>query len=126
MLEINEKMYNTIIDLNFEYKNRKTIGISVEPPNKIIVAAPLNTSEEGIKKVVKSKETWIVQKLYSFKNMEHIKINREFVNGESFMYLGRNYSLQIHIDTLQKIPSVKLFRGKFNVIVKNNNTKYSC
>lgn len=109
------------LEFYVEYKNRKTIGISVEPPNTIIVAAPLNTSEEEIKKVVKSKGTWIVQKLYSFKNMEHIKINREFINGESFMYLGRNYSLQIHIDTLQKIPSVKLFRGKFNVIVNEKS-----
>ena len=38
------------------------------------------------------------------------------------MYLGRNYSLQIHVDeTLQNNSSVKLFRGKFHVYVKEKN-----
>ena len=38
------------------------------------------------------------------------------------MYLGRNYSLQIHVDeALQSNSSVKLFRGKFNVYVKEKN-----
>ncbi|WP_349398950.1 YgjP-like metallopeptidase domain-containing protein, partial [Clostridium perfringens] len=38
------------------------------------------------------------------------------------MYLGRNYSLQIHVDeTLQNNSFVKLFRGKFHVYVKEKN-----
>ena len=38
------------------------------------------------------------------------------------MYLGRNYSMQIHVDeTLQNNSSVKLFRGKFHVYVKEKD-----
>ena len=59
--------------------------------------------KKRLREVVKSKGAWIVQKLFEFRNIESKRVNREFVNGESFMYLGRNYSLQIHVDeTLQK------------------------
>lgn len=110
------------IEFSIEFKNRKTISISVEPPKNITVAAPVGTSEEEIKEVVKLKGAWIVQKLFAFRNIEAKRVNREFVNGESFIYLGRNYSLQIRVDeTLQNNSSVKLFRGKFHVYVKEKN-----
>ena len=96
------------IEFNVEFKNRKTMSISVEPPKKITVVAPVGTSEKEIKESVKSKGAWIVQKLFEFRNIESKRVNREFVNGESFMYLGRNYSLQIHVDeNLQNGSSVK-------------------
>lgn len=110
------------LEFKIEFRNRDTMSISVEPPNNILVVAPIGTSEEEIKNIVKSRGSWIVQKLFEFRNIEAKKVNREFVNGESFMYLGRNYSLQIHIDeTLQNSSKVKLFRGKFNVYVKEKN-----
>lgn len=105
-----------------EFKDRDTMSISVEPPNDILVVAPTGTPEEDIKGIVKSRGRWIVQKLFEFRNIEAKRINREFVNGESFMYLGRNYSLQIHVDeTLQNNFKVKLSRGKFNVYVKEKS-----
>lgn len=105
-----------------EFKDRDTMSISVEPPNDILVVAPTGTPEEDIKGIVKSRGRWIVQKLFEFRNIEAKRINREFVNGESFMYLGRNYSLQIHVDeTLQNNFKVKLFRGKFHVYVKEKS-----
>lgn len=121
-MKYNVKYGTKDIEFSIEFKNRKTMSISVEPPNNITVVAPVGTSEEEIKEVVKSKGAWIVQKLFEFRNIESKRVNREFVNGESFMYLGRNYSLQIHIDeTLQNNSSVKLFRGKFHVYVKEKN-----
>lgn len=110
------------IEFNVKFKHRKAVSISVEPPKDITVVAPVGTSEEEIKDIVKLKGAWIVQKLFEFRNIESKRVNREFVNGESFMYLGRNYSLQIHIDeTLQNNSSVKLFRGKFHVYVKEKD-----
>lgn len=110
------------IEFDIEFRNRKTMSISVEPPKSITVMAPLDTNEEEIREAVKLKGAWIVQKLFEFRNIESKRVNREFVNGESFMYLGRNYSLQIHIDeTLQNNSSVKLFRGKFHVYVKEKD-----
>lgn len=110
------------IGFKVEFRKRKTMSISIEPPKDITVLAPIGMNEDDIKEYVKAKGAWIVQKLFEFRNIEAKKVNREFVNGESFMYLGRNYSLQIHVDeTLQNNSSVKLFRGKFHVYVKEKN-----
>lgn len=110
------------IEINVEFKDRKTISISIEPPRNIAVMAPIGMNEDEIKEAVKSKGAWIVQKLFEFKNIESKKVNREFVNGESFMYLGRNYSLQIHInEDLHNGNVVKLFRGKFHVYVNEKS-----
>ena len=110
------------LEFKIEFRNRDTMSISVEPPNNILVVAPTGTPEENIKEIVKSRGKWIVQKLFEFRNIDAKRVNREFVNGESFMYLGRNYSLQIHVDdTLQNNFKVKLFRGKFHVYVKEKS-----
>lgn len=110
------------IEFKVEFRNRKTMSISVEPPTNIVVIVPINTSEEEIKETVRSKGSWIVQKLFEFRHIEAKKVKREFINGESFMYLGRNYSLQIHVDTaLQDKFLVKLYRGKFHVYVKEKS-----
>lgn len=103
------------IEFDVTYKDRKTMEISVEPPDKVSVVAPLGTSEEIVEHKVRSRAAWIVQKLYTFKDMEYMRIHREFVNGESFMYLGRNYSLQININKDIKKPDVCLYQGKFHV-----------
>lgn len=103
------------ITFDVTYRKRKTIEISVEPPDIINVVAPLDTPEDIIIDKVKTKANWIVQKLFSFKDMEYRKIEREFVSGESFMYLGRNYSMQLFLSEGIKKPEVKLDRGKFYV-----------
>lgn len=41
------------IEFNVEFKDRKTMSISVEPHKKITVVAPVGASEEEIKKVVR-------------------------------------------------------------------------
>lgn len=118
----NVQFGTTRIEFNIEYRKRKTVSISVEPPKSILVVAPEGMPEEEIKYIVKSRGAWIVQKLFEFRNIEAKKVKREFVNGESFMYLGRNYSLQIHVDeTLGNVSEVKLFRGKFHVYVKEKS-----
>lgn len=111
----------TDLAFNVVFKNRKTMEIAVEPPDIITVTAPIGTKEEQIIEKVRSRGSWIIEKFYSFKHMHYQPIQREFVNGESFMHLGRNYSLQINFDFNIKKPEVKLYRGKFIITVENKN-----
>lgn len=103
------------IDFNLIYKNRKTMSIEVEPSGEVIAIAPINTSEDNALKLVKSKAKWIVKKQYEVSYININKINREAVNGEAYMYLGRNYSLQLIDNNSIKEIDVKLLRGKFIV-----------
>ena len=57
------------IEFRIEFRNRRTISVSVEPPKNILVVAPMNTSEDEIKEIVKSKGAWIVQKLFEFRHI---------------------------------------------------------
>lgn len=103
------------IEFDIDYRDRKTLEIGIEPPDNIKVVAPKAATEEDILRVVKSKAKWIVQKLFEFKDVEHRRREKEYVNGESFMYLGRNYSLQIIVNDEIAKPQTKLYQGKFYI-----------
>lgn len=103
------------IDFLVEFRKRKTLSIEVEAPNNITVIAPEGTSEEKVLETVKSKSKWIVQKLFEIREMEYRKRDKQYINGESLIYMGRNYSLQIVLDESCRLPEAKLSRGKFFV-----------
>lgn len=108
------------IEFEVEYRDRKTLEIGIEPPDNITVIAPRSAKDEDILSVVRSKAKWITQRLFEFKDVEYRRREKEYINGESFMYLGRNYSLQININEEVDTPIVKLYQGKFYI---ETNTK---
>lgn len=116
-MEMTIQYGTTTLTFDVTYSERKTMEIAIEPPSKIVVTAPIGTTEEVIKQKVRQKASWLIQKMFTFRNMQTQKINREFVNGEAFTYLGRNYAMQIVVDeTIQK-ACARLYRGKFYVTV---------
>ena len=48
------------IEFELEYRKRKTLEISAEPPNIITVVAPLGTTDDIIIKKTKSRAKWII------------------------------------------------------------------
>ena len=108
------------ITFNLIYRKRKTMSIEVETTGEVTVIAPVGTSSDDVIEKVKSRAGWIVSKQYESKFINDTKIEREAVSGESYMYLGRNYSLDIRVDEDTDNISVKLFQGKF---VVNTYTK---
>lgn len=109
------------IEFTVVFRKRKTLSIEVEPPNIITAIAPIGTPEDQILEVVKGKAKWIVQKLFEIREIEHRRSAKQYVNGESFIYLGRNYSLQIVGDEAVKVPEAKLIRGKLTVFAPNKD-----
>lgn len=103
------------IEFEVQYSNRKTLAIEVEPSGEVNVVAPIGISEDKIIARVKTKAIWIVQKQYEVRNINVNKVNREAVSGESYLYLGRNYTMQLIVDKQREEIDVKLFRGKFVV-----------
>lgn len=103
------------IDFEVIYRKRKTMEIRVEPPGKIKVIAPEGLPEDLIMETVHKKAKWIQRALSSVKDVEYRPYNRQFVNGESFLYLGANYPLQIELDESMRRPEVKLNLGKLLV-----------
>lgn len=98
-MKLSTQYGNKKIEFELEYRNRKTLAIQVKPIDEILVLSPKGLSEYIIKEKVKSKGRWILKKLLDFKDVGYIPFNRKFADGEIFMYLGRNYFLQLFFDS---------------------------
>ena len=73
---------------------RKTASIYVERDGQVSVLAPQSLTDEGVEKLLDSKLAWIYKNLAEWTDLNATQAEREFVNGESFLYLGRSYRLE--------------------------------
>ncbi len=74
---------------------RKTISLQVTDDAKLVVRAPINASDEAIKRVILKHRDWIEKKRREVLSRDPRHSNKEFVNGEGFLYLGKYYKLRI-------------------------------
>jgi len=101
------------LEINIEKTDRrKTVSIFIERNGSVKVLAPVTASDEKIEAAIKSKEYQIFSKLAKWKELNQGKVYREFVNGQSFLYLGRNYRLKIFEN--QDVP-LKISGGFFHL-----------
>jgi predicted metal-dependent hydrolase len=71
---------------------RKTALLTVEDGHVQIIV-PSTVSDERVKQIIHKRAAWIRQKLY-LNSLVKTSKPKEFVNGESFPYLGKNYRLK--------------------------------
>ena len=91
------------IDIAIEKtKRRKTVSIFIERDGSVRVLAPVTANDDIIENAVRAKEYQIFTKLAKWKELNQGKVKRAFVNGQSFLYFGRNYRLSIEED--QAVP----------------------
>ena len=76
---------------------RRKLTIVVERDRRVIIHAPESTPEHTIRKVVESKRQWIYEKVRHTQKYEMLPHppGKELVNGESALYLGREYQVEI-------------------------------
>lgn len=97
------------IDIKIEKTDRrKTVSIFIERDGSVRVLAPASSDNDKIEEAVRSKQYQIFAKLAKWRELNQGKINRRFVNWQSFLYFGRNYRLTI-VDH-QDVP-LKLSKG---------------
>ena len=66
---------------------------------------------------MKSKGSWILKNVKQFEDvLPHKQSKREYVSGESFKYLGKQYRLRVELSMEEK---VKYFRGFIYLHVSN-------
>ena len=109
------------IEYNLSFATRKSLGIKVLPDGLVKVIAPNDTSIIDINKKVKLKANWILKQQAFFCSYKPNTPTRKFVNGETHLYLGRQYKLQIIEDTINEI---KLYRGAMIMKTKKVNPEY--
>ncbi|MEO8497935.1 MAG: SprT family zinc-dependent metalloprotease [Planctomycetota bacterium] len=90
-------MSRTYRDIRYTLKrsDRKTASIYVERDGQVTVIAPEALSDKQIEKVLEEKRRWIYKSLAEWHDLNAARVERQFVNGEGFLYLGRSYRLKL-------------------------------
>ncbi|NQZ10287.1 MAG: M48 family metallopeptidase [Algicola sp.] len=94
---------------------RKTATITVEA-GEVMVKVPQDLALDRITKLLQDKHSWIADKIRLHQAITSVdgcnKSERQFVSGEAYSYLGRNYRLKVNRGNYRPI---KLANGRFVV-----------
>jgi predicted metal-dependent hydrolase len=95
-------------------KRKKTIGLVVQPNTSVIVLSPEFLLENRIKEVVLKRAGWILKQQERIGKLK-AEPSKDFVSGESFPYLGRQYRLKIVRSEDNENAPCKLVGGRFYI-----------
>ncbi|MBP7898695.1 M48 family metallopeptidase [Candidatus Gracilibacteria bacterium] len=99
------------------HEARKTLSLTVNPKSEIIVKCPLGVQQERIEAFLRKKWLWLNKQLSCFRRYSKNLYPREYISGEGFYYLGRQYQL---VATRGGIESVSLVHGKIAITTKKS------
>lgn len=123
ILEQRQVQYGAqVIEYRLERRERATLEITVEPDGLVRVTAPNSAVVEDIAARVRRRARWILAQQESFSRFRPYTPPRNYVPGETHLYLGRQYRIRIVPPepgkggpTVSCTPSVKLVRGFLEV-----------
>lgn len=90
---------------------RKTIGLTVERDSRLVVRAPEGTTAAQVETVLARKALWLYRQRQRTERYPATPPRKEFVTGESLLYLGRHYRLEVVPDPIEGV----CFCGKFQI-----------
>jgi len=98
---------------HLDLRKRKTFALSINPNMAIILKAPLDVGEKEVEKFLEKKAFWIDKQLNFFANFKKTRTKKEYISGESFLYLGRRYMLKVY---KSKEDRVALRKGRLTIL----------
>lgn len=90
------------------------VAIHVEPDGRVLVDTPEYASDKQIRAAVNRRARWIHGHLAAFRIRRAHVLPREYVSGESLLYLGRRYRLKV-VPKAARPVSVRLQGGYIEV-----------
>lgn len=87
------------IRFEVKHKNRTSIGITIDGYGSVEVQAPKGLSDENILQVLEANWDQILLKITEMKERLSGPKQRDYEQGENFLYLGRTYPIKILQDT---------------------------
>lgn len=106
------------VNYSIVYSNRKTMSIVIERDRSVVVRVPHNTSEDVITQEIEKRKRNILRKINHIQKYPLEKQTKEFVSGESLLYLGKPYQLFV----VDKPINGVIFDSKF-IISKQNQKR---
>lgn len=87
---------------------RRTIALAVAADASLIVRAPMNTPVSYIERLIETKLNWIRQAMNRVQSRP-MPVKHEFVEGESFLHLGKTYKLRFDEKAQKKLEFKSAF-----------------
>lgn len=97
------KFGSEVIGFSVEFRQRRSLAISVHPDLSVVVVAPEDQSLSEISAKVKKRAPWILRQKHYFSKFLPKQPNRRFVSGETHKYLGKQYRLKVISGRAQKV-----------------------
>jgi predicted metal-dependent hydrolase len=106
--------------LSFEinYKNRTSMGIYIDVYGNVEIQAPKGTSDKLLLQLLEEKWDWIQQKSTEMKDRTLGQKVKVYDHGETFLYLGNEYPIQVSLDINIKQDYVVFEGDKLYIYVK--------
>ncbi|MDL1968633.1 MAG: M48 family metallopeptidase [Deltaproteobacteria bacterium] len=106
------------ITYSLSLTDRRSLEIAVHPDSTVVVKAPLDSDISLIEKKLHKRARWILKQLNYFRQFNPKTPVRQYINGETHLYLGRQYRLKIFQG---QENSVKLIKGFFQVACRKEH-----
>jgi len=97
-------------------KRKKTASIKVDD-GAVFVIVPFELAETKIDKLLHEKNRWIKEKINLHRKAQAVS-DKQYVSGESFTYLGRNYRLKV---SKGNYSPAKLSNGRFIITLRQGS-----
>ena len=101
-----------VYEYYIEFGERKTYTLVVRPDLRIITRVPLNATLDDIEGFLRRKWQWLEKQLTELRAFKKTRSEKQYISGESFYYLGRQYMLLVESGHQE---GVKLERGKLRI-----------
>ncbi|PIZ74797.1 hypothetical protein COY07_00140 [Candidatus Peregrinibacteria bacterium CG_4_10_14_0_2_um_filter_43_11] len=112
---------------SYEYylikQDRKTVSLIVQPNLTIILKCPMDYKMDKIERFLKKKWSWLEKQLNYFKKYKKSLQEKDYVSGESFLYLGRQYKIIIKKTEKNSVTLAKNQIHIFTTKAVNNSQK---
>jgi predicted metal-dependent hydrolase len=101
-----------IVEVSLTVSARKYLSITVHPDCRVTANAPDDQSVEVIEARIRRRLKWITEQLRFFEDHQPRSAPRQYVNGATHLYLGRQYRLRIRKG---KKNGIRLIGGFFEM-----------
>jgi predicted metal-dependent hydrolase len=99
-------------------RKRKNASLAVYPLKQVEISVPARTEPELIQNLVRRKAGWVIKQILWFDEISQMSSQKEYTNGETFLYLGRQYRLKSMIQDGKAIAKII---GKYVLVVIPRN-----
>jgi hypothetical protein len=86
---------NLQIPVTVWFEERNRLRITVQPDKSIVAKAPLDHSMEEVQAKLEKRAPWMIRQLEYFDQYHPVLPDRQYISGETYYYLGRQYRLKV-------------------------------